>query len=115
MCIRDRSGTALTSDVNGETGYGFNFGYGHDPSKNRHNGVGVYYFDENLDINDMGYLVRNDWLMIGGRASIKQTNFSQDSITRARKYEIGYSLKYEKEISNYEEKIKVSRPWIINE
>ena len=29
--------------------------------------------------------------------------------------EIGYSLKYEKEISNYEEKIKVSRPWIINE
>ncbi len=29
--------------------------------------------------------------------------------------EIGYSLKYEKEILNYEEKIKVSRPWIINE
>ena len=43
------------------------------------------------------------WLMIGGRASIKQTDFSQDSITRARKYEIGYSLKstsdFEKEPS----------------
>jgi hypothetical protein len=91
--IRRLSGAVLTSEVNGETGYGLTIGYGHDPSKNRHNGVGVYYFDENLDINDMGYLVRNDWFMIGGRASIKQTDFSQDSITRARQYEIRYSLK----------------------
>jgi len=69
--IRRLSGTALASDVNGETGYGFNFGYGHDPSKNRHNGVGVFYVDEDLDMNDMGYLWRNNLLMISGRASIK--------------------------------------------
>ena len=55
--IRRLSGAVLASDVNGETGYGLTIGYGHDPSKNRHNGVGVYYFDENLDINDMGCLL----------------------------------------------------------
>jgi len=87
------SGVLLTSEVNGENGYGLTIGYGHDPSKNRHNGVGLYYFDENLDINDMGYLVRNDWLMIGGQAVIKQTEFSLDSITRAREYGLHYSLK----------------------
>tara|TARA_X000000368_G_scaffold124602_1_gene97736 strand:+ start:262 stop:2553 length:2292 start_codon:yes stop_codon:yes gene_type:complete len=103
--IRRLSGTALASDANGKTGYGFNLGYGHDPSKNRHNGVGVFYVDEDLDLKDMGYLWRNNLLMISGRASIKQTDFSQDSIARARKYEIAYSLKstsdFEKEPSGF--------------
>ena len=87
------NGLLVNSKVDDENGYGFDFGMGYDPDKTKHFGFGLYYFDENLDVNDMGYLVRNDWLMFGGRYQIKKTDFSSNSLFRDRQYEFGWSLK----------------------
>ena len=87
------NGLLVHSKVEDKNGYGFDFGLGYDPDKTRRFGFGLYYFDENLDVNDMGYLARNDWLMFGGRYQIRQTDFSADSLLRSRQYEFGWSLK----------------------
>jgi len=87
------NGLLVHSKVEDKNGYGFDFGLGYDPDKTRRFGFGLYYFDENLDVNDMGYLNRNDWLMFGGRYQIRQTDFSADSLLRSRQYEFGWSLK----------------------
>ena len=87
------NGLLVHSKVEDKNGYGFDFGLGYDPDKTRRFGFGLYYFDENLDVNDMGYLTRNDWLMFGGRYQIRQTDFSADSLLRSRQYEFGWSLK----------------------
>ena len=87
------NGLLVHSKVDDKNGYGFDFGLGYDPDKTRRFGFGLYYFDENLDVNDMGYLTRNDWLMFGGRYQIRQTDFSADSLLRSRQYEFGWSLK----------------------
>ncbi|HJM59396.1 MAG TPA: DUF5916 domain-containing protein [SAR86 cluster bacterium] len=87
------NGLLVNSKVADVNGYGFDLGLGYDPNKTRHFGFGLYYFDENLDVNDMGYLVRNDWLMFGGRYQIKKTDFNTDSLFRERQYELGWSLK----------------------
>jgi len=87
------NGLLVHSKVDDKNGYGFDFGLGYDPDKTRRFGFGLYYFDENLDVNDMGYLARNDWLMFGGRYQIRQTDFGDDSFLRSRQYEFGWSLK----------------------
>ena len=87
------NGLLVHSKVEDKNGYGFDFGLGYDPDKTRRFGFGLYYFDQNLDVNDMGYLARNDWLMFGGRYQIRQTDFSADSLLRSRQYEFGWSLK----------------------
>lgn len=87
------NGLLVHSKVDDKDGYGFDFGLGYDPDKTRRFGFGLYYFDENLDVNDMGYLARNDWLMFGGRYQIRKTNFGSDSLLRSRQYEFGWSLK----------------------
>ena len=87
------NGLLVHSKVEDKNGYGFDFGLGYDPDKTRRFGFGLYYFDENLDVNDMGYLARNDWLMFGGRYQIRQTDFSADSLLRSRQYAFGWSLK----------------------
>ena len=87
------NGLLVHSKVDDKNGYGFDFGLGYDPDKTRRFGFGLYYFDEIVDVNDMGYLARNDWLMFGGRYQIRQTDFSADSLLRSRQYEFGWSLK----------------------
>ena len=86
------NGVLVHSKVDDENGYGFDFGLGYDPDITRRFGFGLYYFDENLNVNDMGYLARNDWLMFGGRYQIRKTDFSADSLFRSRQYEFGWSL-----------------------
>ena len=48
------SGALMNSKVNGEDGYGFRVGYGYTPSKTFSGGLGVWYFDEEIDLSDMG-------------------------------------------------------------
>ena len=84
-------GIFLNSLVNDKEGLGLRLGMNHMPSKDRSNYLGFYYFDEDLDLNDMGYLGRNDWMLFGGRTQFRQTNFSKDSSTLRREYTLMFS------------------------
>ena len=68
----------------------------------------MFYFDENLNVNDMGYLARNDWLMFGGRYQIRKTDFSSESIFRSRQYEFGWSLKSDSSLDKEPSSIRFS-------
>ena len=53
-------------------------------------GAGNYYFDDTIDLSDMGYLYRNDFLMLAGRTQFKNTDLPSDSLSRERNYVLNY-------------------------
>ncbi|HIG63079.1 MAG TPA: hypothetical protein EYQ16_00950, partial [Marine Group III euryarchaeote] len=85
------TGVMMNSKVNEEDGYGFRLGYGYTPSKTFSGGMGIWYFDEKIDLSDMGYLWRNDYAMFTGRYEWKQTEFPESSLTRERKYQLDFA------------------------
>ena len=85
------SGALMNSKVNGEDGYGFRVGYGYTPSKTFSGGLGVWYFDEEIDLSDMGYLYRNDQAFFSGRFEWKQPEFPDTSFTRERRYQLDFT------------------------
>ena len=84
-------GIFLNSLVNKKEGLGLRLGMNHTPNKDRSNYLGFYYFDKDLNLNDMGYLGRNNWMLFGGRTQFRQTNFSSDSTTLKREYTLMFS------------------------
>ena len=85
------SGVLMNSKVNDQDGYGFRVGYGYTPSKTFSGGMGLWYFDEKIDLSDMGYLWRNDYAMFSGRFEWKQPEFPESSINRERRYQIDFA------------------------
>ena len=104
------TGNLLHSDTKGEEGFGLTLGYGFDPDKNFHSGMGINFFDDRLDLNDMGYLILNDRFMFNGRTQFKRTDFDSGSTLRSRLYEIGYGSKFNsdsrRESSNFALKLE---------
>ena len=84
------NGALLNSKINDENGYGFRVGYLRTPSKSFSTGAGIYYFDDTIDLSDMGYLYRNDFLMLAGRTQFKNTDLPSDSLSRERNYVLNY-------------------------
>ncbi len=85
------SGALMNSKVNDEDGYGFRVGYGYTPSKTFSGGLGIWYFDKEIDLSDMGYLFRNDQAFFSGRFEWKQPEFSDTSFTRERRYQLDFT------------------------
>ena len=104
------TGNLLHSNTEDQDGFGMTMGYGFDPSKNFHSGMGITYIENTLDLNDMGYLILNDRSMFNGRTQFKKTDFREDSILRSRLYEIGYGSKFntdfQRESSNFALKLE---------
>ena len=84
------NGNFMHSNVNNQDGFGLTLGYAYNPNKDFSSGIGVNYYDDRLDLNDMGYLILNDRFMFNGRTQFKRTSFSEGSILRSRLIEIGY-------------------------
>ena len=84
----------MHSKAEDKDGFGLTLGYRYDPNKDFSSGLGIYYYDDDLDLNDMGYLILNDRLQFNGRTQFKKTDFSKDSSLRARLFEIGYGSKF---------------------
>ena len=84
------TGILLNSIVNSEEGKGLRLGMESMPQKNISHYLGFYYFDDDLDINDMGYLARNGWMLLGGRSSFRVTDFEEESPFMRREYTIQY-------------------------
>ncbi|MFL2697688.1 MAG: DUF5916 domain-containing protein [Gammaproteobacteria bacterium] len=86
------NGVLLNSKIDDQNGYGFRAGYLRTPSKSFSGGMGIYYFDEKLDLSDMGYLYRNDLFMFAGRYQWKNSDLPKESSSRDRNYSLTYSL-----------------------
>ena len=84
------TGIFLNSLVDDEEGMGLRLGMESTPSQNISHYLGFYYFDDDLDINDMGYLARNGWMLLGGRSSFRVTDFETSSSLMRREYSIQY-------------------------
>lgn len=77
-------GQFLHSDVNGETGKGAFFDLNFRPERGiQHTFTGTF-FDDKLDINDVGYVQRNDHLMLDYRLSVTESGLEKyRSLTRS--------------------------------
>jgi hypothetical protein len=83
----------LNSIVEDNKGYGLRISIRKQLNQDLSTGLGIYYLDKDLDINDMGYLMRNDWIMIGGRTQLQKTDFNKTSKTLMRTYHHSYGCR----------------------
>ena len=83
----------LNSIVEDNKGYGLRISIRKQLNQDLSTGLGIYYLDKDLDINDMGYLMRNDWIMIGGRTQLQKTDFNKTSKTLMRTYQHSYGCR----------------------
>ena len=83
----------LNSIVEDNKGYGLRISIRKQVNQDLSTGLGIYYLDKDLDINDMGYLMRNDWFMIGGRTQLQKTDFNKTSNTLVRTYQHSYGCR----------------------
>ena len=79
-------------DIN-KSGDAFRFRLVASPRKGRWHDVGIFFFDEDTDINDMGYKITNNWLFAGNQNGLKFSDFDESSIFLSQEYEVG--LAYE--------------------
>ena len=79
-------------DIN-KSGDAFRFRLVASPRKGRWHDVGIFFFDEDTDINDMGYQITNNWLFAGNQNGLKFSDFDESSIFLSQEYEMG--LAYE--------------------
>ena len=86
----------LTSSVdqgidNTETsGEIFRFRLTASPRKGRWHDFGIFFFDEETDISDMGYQMNNNMLWAGGQNGLKFTDFDNSSVLLSTEYEYGF-------------------------
>jgi hypothetical protein len=75
--------------VDKDSGNAFRFRMTSSPTKQRYHDVGIFYFDENLDITDMGYQMENNWLFVGSQNGLKFTDYDDTSIFQSNQVEVG--------------------------
>ena len=78
------TGNLLNSVVDSEQGYGFRVAMDHTPNKSRTHNFKITYFDKKLDINDMGYMWRNDLMSIRSHFRFTKTDFRKESKVLSR-------------------------------
>jgi hypothetical protein len=76
-------------------------------NKNWRNGFEIYYFDEHLDFNDMGYMWRNDLLAGGGFVRYENTDFGENSRVLSRTYNLDFFDKNNSDNDNLKEFISL--------
>ena len=60
------------------------------PNKEWRYGSEIYYFSEDLNINDMGYLWRNNLMAYGATVGYTRTDFEDQSSSKSRSYNFDY-------------------------
>jgi len=86
----------LTSSVNQgidnieSSGDIFRFRLTASPRKGRWHDFGIFFFDEDADISDMGYQMNNNMFWAGGQNGLKFTDFDESSVLLSTEYEYGF-------------------------
>ena len=70
----EADGQMLYSDVPGSNGFGLLMDFDYAPRRGDQHSLGIDYFDDQLNVNDLGYLSRNDLLAISYGFSRRETN-----------------------------------------
>ena len=69
----------LISEKDGVNGKGIRSQYIYKPDSLSRNTASILYFDEDFNLNDFGYLQRNDWFHIGIGHNIQKVDFKNNS------------------------------------
>jgi len=81
----------MFSNISGEdSGLGSRTMVMYRPNKEWRYGSEIYYFSDDLNINDMGYLWRNNLLAYGATIGYVRTDFEEQSISKSRSYGFDY-------------------------
>ena len=110
--VHRMNGNLMHSSVKNQDGFGLTMGYSYNPNQDFSSGIGINFYDDELDLNDMGYLILNDRLMFNGRTQFKKTRFAEGSVLRSRLFEVGYGSKFNadtvRESSNFALKVETN-------
>ena len=79
------------SDTTDESGNGMRFEMNYDPNQYWVHTVAFFRFDDDLDINDMGYQSRNNVRGLKTHTNYTQTDFPQTSKILEREYKLSFS------------------------
>ena len=83
---RDSGATDSTS------GQALNIGITASPNKSRWHNFSMFYFDDQVDINDMGYQMVNNWSYIGNQNGFKFTEFGPDSFLLSSELGVAFGI-----------------------
>ena len=86
-------GILMHSNTTEKNGYGMRWGIKHSPNQKWENRIQYKYYDDDFDINDMGYMSRNNIKGFNVFSKFSQTEFSEDSNINGRVYYLGLSSK----------------------
>ena len=86
-------GILMHSNTTEKNGYGMRWGIRHSPNQKWENRIQYKYYDDDFDINDMGYMSRNNIKGFNVFSKYSQTEFSEDSNINGRVYYLGLSSK----------------------
>ena len=88
-------GIFITSDIKQgidntqKSGEAFRFRLTSSPSEKRYIDAFIFFFDEDTDINDMGYQMIDDYFFGGVQNGFKQNNFKESSVFLSNTFEFG--------------------------
>ncbi|MDC1189705.1 DUF5916 domain-containing protein [Gammaproteobacteria bacterium] len=70
----------LASEKDNQSGLGFRTQFVYQPTKYSKTSGSILYFEDDFQLNDFGYLQRNDWFHIGLGADTKRIDFDEPSV-----------------------------------
>ena len=74
------------------SGQAFNIDVTASPKKNRWHNMSMFYFDDQVDINDMGYQMINNWSFISNQNGFKFTEFNPDSFLLSSELGVAFGI-----------------------
>ena len=87
----------ISSERDGKTGFGYRSQFNYKPTPLSRRSGSILYFDDNLILNDFGYLKKNDWFHIGIGSDISLIDFSK--FKKIKELELGIDFNYDSDIS----------------
>ncbi|MBT5204472.1 MAG: hypothetical protein HOL98_13530, partial [Gammaproteobacteria bacterium] len=74
------------------SGQAFRFRLTASPSKGRWHDMGAYFFDDEVDISDMGYQMTDNWFFVGNQNGLKFTGYDESSALLSSEIEAGWGV-----------------------
>ena len=86
---QELDGSSATANTSGQA---FNMNITASPKKGRWHNLSMFYFDDEVDINDMGYQMINNWSYVGNQNGFKFTEFDPTSVLLSSELEVGIGI-----------------------
>ena len=97
----------ISSKKNNERGLGFRSQFNYKPNSLTSRSGSILFFEDNLMLNDFGYLKRNDWFHVGFGSDLSKINF--DKNRNLKEFKVGIDLNYDSDISGNSNPFSISQ------